>query len=62
MNEGVTQDGAMPHRVITVPDRSSPALAPCDVITGLVPVIPIGKAQRLSASDAAQAGQDTAGE
>jgi hypothetical protein len=45
--EGVTQDSAMPHRVITVPARSSPALGPSDVtttsdvITGLVPVIPI---------------------
>jgi hypothetical protein len=35
MKEGVTQDGGMPHRVITVPARSSL------VITGLVPVIPI---------------------
>jgi hypothetical protein len=45
--EGVTQDSVMPHRVITVPTRSSPALGlsdvttTSDVITGLVPVIPI---------------------
>jgi hypothetical protein len=45
--EGVTQDSVLPHRVITVPARSSPALGPSDVtttsdvITGLVPVIPI---------------------
>jgi hypothetical protein len=41
MKAGVTQDSVLPHRVITVPARSSPALGPSDVITGLVPVIPI---------------------
>ena len=41
MKECATQDSVLPHRVITVPARSSPALAPSDVITGLVPVIPI---------------------
>jgi hypothetical protein len=43
----VTQDHVLPHHVITVPVRSSPALGlsdvttTSDVITGLVPVIPI---------------------
>ncbi|MBO1906301.1 hypothetical protein J4G37_15515 [Microvirga sp. 3-52] len=38
---GLAKDGGMLHRVITVPARSSPALAPSDVITGLVPAIPM---------------------
>ncbi len=41
MKEGMTQDRVMPQFVITVPARPSPALEPSDVITGLVPVIPI---------------------
>ena len=51
--EGVTQDSVMPHRVITVPTRSSPALGlsdvttTSDVITGLVPVIPIKRSSAL---------------
>jgi hypothetical protein len=49
-NDSATQDSVLPHRVIPVPVRSSPALVPSDVITGLVPVIPIGKAQLSTAS------------
>ena len=45
--EDVTQDGGMRHRVITVPARSSPALGPSDVITGLVPVIPMANSAAL---------------
>jgi hypothetical protein len=47
MKEGVTQDSGMPDRVITVPARSSPTLAPSDVITGFVPVIPIKRSAAL---------------
>jgi len=37
----------MSHHVITVPAPSSPALGPSDVITGLVPVIPIKRSSAL---------------
>ena len=47
MKEGMTQDRVMPQFVITVPARSSPALGPSDVITGLVPVIPIKRSSAL---------------
>jgi hypothetical protein len=41
--EGVTRDSGMRHRALTVPARSSSALGPSDVITGLMPVIPMRK-------------------
>jgi hypothetical protein len=52
-DEGVCDPGqcpAPPRHHLTVPARSSPALGPADVITGLAPVIPIGKAQRSTGS------------
>jgi len=47
MKEDVTQDSGMPQFVITVPARSSLVLLPSDVITGLVPVIPIKRSSAL---------------